>query len=287
MAWFLLSLGSALSKSFSEVASKKVLASMGEIAAGCVARGLVAFFALLIVLWQGLPDIGPGFWKAVLISSTINVFTTFLTLRALKSGELSLVAPILALSPIFLLLTSPIINGQWPTFLGATGMLMSVSGIYSMKVSEKKLGWFVPIRALWRSKGVKEAMLVAFLYSISANYDSIGTKSSSPFFFILMMNLLIFLCFLVPTIFQKKFFRSVWENKKGLSLMSVFMTSETGCQFTAFEMAIVPYVISVKRTSALFSVFWGKQFFKEEDFKNRLIGALVVVAGLVIIKLFG
>ena len=69
--------------------------------------------------------------------------------------------------------------------------------------------------------------------------------------------------------------------------MSIFMTSESGCQFAAFELAIVPYVISVKRTSAIFSVLWGKQFFKEEEFKSRFIGAIIVVAGLVIIKLFG
>lgn len=287
MYWFLLSLGSALSKSFADVSAKRVMAQMGEIATGCVARGLVAFFALIIVLWQGFPVIGPGFWRAVLISGAINVVTTFLTLRALKSGELSLVAPILALSPIFLLLTSPIINSQYPTFLGAIGMLMSVGGIYTMKVTEKKLGWLEPIKALWRSAGVKEALLVAFLYSVSANYDSIGTNNSSPFFFILVMNSFVFICFLLPALAKKGFFRSIWENKKGLSLMSIFMTSEVGCQFTAFEMAIVPYVISVKRASAIFSVLWGKQFFKEEEFKSRLIGAIIVVAGLVIIKLFG
>ena len=65
------------------------------------------------------------------------------------------------------------------------------------------------------------------------------------------------------------------------------MTGEVGFQFTAFEMAIVPYVISVKRTSALFSVLWGRRFFGEGEFKNRLVGAIIVVAGLVIIKLFG
>ena len=66
------------------------------------------------------------------------------------------------------------------------------------------------------------------------------------------------------------------------------MTSEVGFQFAAFELAIVPYVISIKRTSALFSVFWGKQIFKEEsEFKDRLSGAILVVIGLVLIKLFG
>ena len=70
--------------------------------------------------------------------------------------------------------------------------------------------------------------------------------------------------------------------------MSVFMAGETGLQFTAFQYAIVPYVISIKRASALFSVIWGGQFFKEkEEFASRLVGVIIVIAGLVIIKLFG
>lgn len=83
MYWFILSLGSALSKSLADVNSKRIMAKMGEIAVGCVARGMVALIALIIVLWQGIPTIGPEFLKAALISGVINVATTFLMLRAL------------------------------------------------------------------------------------------------------------------------------------------------------------------------------------------------------------
>lgn len=287
MYWFILSLGSALSKSLADLTSKRVMAKMGEIAVGCVARGLVAALALIVVFFQGIPAIGQDFWKAMLISGVINVFATYLMLKALKEGEISLVAPMLALSPIFLLITSPIINNQFPNFWGLIGVLLSVGGIYSMKIQEKKLGWLEPLKAIWRSRGVKAALIVSFLYSISANYDSIATKNSSPFFFILVINLFISLCFLLPAISQKKFWSLTKENFKGLSLVSVFMTGEVGFQFTAFEMAIVPYVISVKRTSALFSVLWGRRFFGEGEFKNRLVGAIIVIAGLALIKLFG
>ncbi|HOW60347.1 MAG TPA: DMT family transporter [Candidatus Moranbacteria bacterium] len=288
MYWFILSLCSALSKSFSDVASKKVMQTMDVISVGCVARGLVAFIAFLIVAFQGIPNIGPAFIKAVIVSGLINVFTTFLSLKALKEGELSLVSPILVLSPVFLLITSPLINNQFPTILGTVGILFSMGGIYQMKIKEKKLGWIEPIKAIWRSKGVKSALIVAFLWSISANYDSVGTINSSPFFFILVVNFFIFACFLPFALIKKDFFTSIKKNFKGLAALSVFMTSEVGFQFAAFELAIVPYVISIKRTSALFSVFWGKQIFKEEsEFKDRLSGAILVVIGLVLIKLFG
>ncbi|HCX27834.1 MAG TPA: hypothetical protein DHI91_01700 [Candidatus Portnoybacteria bacterium] len=288
MYWFLLSLGSALSKSLADMTSKKVLEKMGKLAVGCISRGMVAFAALVFVFFQGIPSIGPGFWKAVLITGAINVVTTLLSLRSLQEGELSLVAPMLALSPIFLLITSPIITNQFPSFWGLVGILLSVSGIYTMKVQETRLGWSEPFKAIWRSAGVKDALLVAFLYSISANYDSIAANSSSPFFTILMVNTFIFLCLFIPALNQPGLWRLTKENFKGLSLMSVFMASETGFQFTAFQHAIVPYVISVKRSSALLSVLWGRQFFEEnKEFVSRLAGVAIVIAGLVIIKLFG
>ena len=288
MYWFILSLGSALSKSLADVTSKQVLEKMGKVAVGCVSRGIVALIMLMLVLFQGMPDIAQVFWKAAFITGVINIITTLLSLRALNKGELSMVAPMLALSPIFLLITSPIITKQFPNFWGVIGILLSVSGIYTMKIQEIKIGWLEPFRAIWRSAGVKEALLVAFLYSISANYDSIAANSSSPFFTLLTVNVFIFLCLLLPALNQRGLWRSTRENFKGLSLMSAFMASETGLQFTAFQYAIVPYVISIKRTSALFSVIWGGKFFKEkEEFASRLIGAIIVIAGLVIIKLFG
>ena len=88
MYWFLLSLGSALSKSLADLTSKQVMEKMGEIAVGCVARGLVAVFALIIVFFQGIPVIGQEFWRAMFISGVINVVTTYLSLKALKEGEL-------------------------------------------------------------------------------------------------------------------------------------------------------------------------------------------------------
>lgn len=50
-------------------------------------------------------------------------------------------------------------------------------------------------------------------------------------------------------------------------------------------MTIVPNVITVKRTSALFGIMWGKIFFKEKEIKERFIGTLVMILGVVLIAL--
>jgi len=50
--------------------------------------------------------------------------------------------------------------------------------------------------------------------------------------------------------------------------------------------AIVPYVISLKRTGLIFSVFIGYFFFNEKEIKKSLIGTLIMLAGGILITLF-
>ena len=53
----------------------------------------------------------------------------------------------------------------------------------------------------------------------------------------------------------------------------------------AISMTIVPNVITVKRTSALFGIVWGKLFFKEQNIKERLLGAIIMLLGVLLIAI--
>ena len=56
-------------------------------------------------------------------------------------------------------------------------------------------------------------------------------------------------------------------------------------QMLALTMAPVAQVIAVKRMSALLSVLFGHFFFGEKGLKERLIGAAIMVSGVVIMSL--
>ena len=53
----------------------------------------------------------------------------------------------------------------------------------------------------------------------------------------------------------------------------------------ALTLAPVAQVIAVKRMSALISVLFGHFFFKEKELKARLIGAAIMVSGVVMMSL--
>src|SRR3989338_7215807 len=54
----------------------------------------------------------------------------------------------------------------------------------------------------------------------------------------------------------------------------------------AIRLVIVPYMISIKRTSSIFSVLYGWILFKEKNIKVRLIGAVIMLIGAGLIILF-
>ena len=56
--------------------------------------------------------------------------------------------------------------------------------------------------------------------------------------------------------------------------------------FVAISLTDVAYMISVKRFSLLFSVAYGWILFGERNVAERLIGSILMIAGVVSITLF-
>ena len=57
--------------------------------------------------------------------------------------------------------------------------------------------------------------------------------------------------------------------------------------FTPAFMIFTGYMISVKRLSALIGIIYGRLFFKEKHIAMRLVGAGLMLAGAVLITVWG
>lgn len=68
-----------------------------------------------------------------------------------------------------------------------------------------------------------------------------------------------------------------------MSLAGIF---ETGFYLIAIQYTYISYVVSVKRFAIIISVAIGYFLFKEKNIKERLIGAIVMVIGVILISLF-
>jgi uncharacterized membrane protein len=68
-------------------------------------------------------------------------------------------------------------------------------------------------------------------------------------------------------------------------LLGLFYGLMIMCHLNAIVLIEVPYMISLKRTSLLFSIIYGRLIFQEKAFFERLTGGLLMIGGILLITL--
>lgn len=276
----------AFFESVKDVFSKKGLQAVDEYIASFSFKFFALPFLIPLVFIFGIPHLGSNYIIALIIDGSLNLVTIILYMRAIKVSDLSITVPLVAFTPLFLLMTSPLILGEYPTPLGVVGVMLIVFGSYLLNIRKVNNGLLGPFNALLKEKGPKLMLLVAFLFSITSNIDKIGVQNSSPIFWAFSINLFVMLA-IIPLIFFKSDhdFSAIKTDFKVLFPIGFFSALTIIFQMIAISLTLVAYVISIKRVSVVFGVLWGRFFFKEIGIKERLIGALVMVLGVVLITL--
>ncbi|MGC1306000.1 MAG: DMT family transporter [Phormidesmis sp.] len=251
----------------------------------------VGVVLMLPVLWLtgGVPPIQPDFWWALLIGGGLNILAFTLYVRALKLADLSLTVPLVTLTPLFLLATSPLIVQEWPTSADGIGVVMLVVGSYvlNLKAGESAAGFWAPLLAMIGNPGSRLMLCVAFIWSITSNFDKIGVISSSPLFWAISLFMTI-AGGMIPFVFFRsasRGFQPLLADWRLLGVTGGFNAIAITFQMLALTLAPVAQVIAVKRMSALLSVLFGHFFFGEKKLKERLLGAAIMVSGVVIMSI--
>lgn len=286
MIWLILGILTAFFEAVKDVFSKQNLKKSDEYV---VAWSLAFFSAIFLTPWviyTGIPALNTQFWIALLIGGSINAVTAVLYIKAIKVSDLSLTVPLVALTPLFMLLTSPLIVGEYPNFFDCIGILLIVTGSYLLNIKEKSQGYLAPFKALLKEPGPKFMLIVAFLWSITSNFDKIGVQNSSPIFWLFSlfgtMSVL-----LLPVLLHKtpNPSRKILKQLPMLAAMGFFNAVGVLCQMQALTLTLVVQVIAIKRTSVLMGVLFGHFIFKEKDIQQRLLGAAIMVFGVFFITL--
>ena len=284
--WFAFAFLTAIFESFKDVLSKHNLRNFDEYLIAWSLRFFAMPFLLPLLLFIEIPRIGGSFWPALAVSGSINVIATVLYMRAMKNSDLSLAAPMLTFTPLFLLVTSPLIVGEFPGVLGLAGIFLIFAGSYAMNISERRRGFFAPIKSMLHKEGPRLMLFVAFLWSISSNFDKVGIENSSALFWVVSLNIFL-VAAMTPLMIIKTRHTALQLRSNLRYIVPIGMFSALGsmAQMTAISIALVAYVISIKRTSAIISVLLGCFLFRERGLKERLTGAIIMVVGVILITL--
>jgi len=286
MIWVLYAILAAFFRSLTDVFSKKGLRDMDEYIVAWSLRLFALIFLLPLLFFIEIPSIGTHFWTALIIGSSLNIVTTVMYMKALKASDLSITVPLVALTPLFLLITSPLMVGEFPNVFGLVGVLLIVIGSYTLKIREKNKGFFAPFKALLKENGPRYMLAVAFIWSITSNFDKIGIQNSSPLFWVIAINFFLAIV-MIPLVLakSKKNMKLIPMHAKSLILIGLFSALHVSFHMLAINLTLVAYVISIKRISTVISVFFGWWLFREKGIKERLLGTAIMIAGVILITL--
>jgi drug/metabolite transporter (DMT)-like permease len=95
---------------------------------GVAVAAWLVFFAV-----SGRPFVAPtAAWPAVAASAVLVIGMNALLARASARGDISIVGPVFALSPVFTVIPDAVLSGTLPTALGWLGLALSVTGTVSL-----------------------------------------------------------------------------------------------------------------------------------------------------------
>ena len=285
MLWAFLSALAGLGDSVSFAFMKR----LGKIDTGTklAMYALAAFpFMLLGFLFYKIPDAPAKFYIITLINVCLWSSALFLMMKSLQISDLSISIPMLSFTPVFLLFVSYILLNEFPSFFGLIGVIIVAAGSYIINISSVKYGYFEPFKSIFRNKGTFYMLAAAFIFSITASLVKIGITLSNPAYFMVIHYL--FASIILAALFSNRIknnIRQVKENSRYFLMMGIAVAFSELLAAAALKFAIVPYVISLKRTSIIFSVLLGSVVFREKHFKEAVIGATIMFAGIVLITL--
>lgn len=285
-AWVFLALLSAFSLATSDALTKKTLETGNEY--------LVAWFRLLfsvplliaILLAVPVPQVDRYFFAAFVAALPLEVLSVILYIKALRLSPLTLTLPFLSLTPLFVVGVSYGLLGEKVTGQGMGGILLLAAGSYVLNIHTARKGVFSPFRAIVRERGSLAMIGVALIYSVTSTLGKMAILHSSPLFF--GASYILALTAALGSI-------ALWKGRtdvgdfvkrrryKALIVPGFFYAIMVASHMLAMSMTQVAYMISVKRTSVLMGMLYGYVLFRERHIAERMVGAIIMLAGFVLV----
>jgi len=288
MLWFFPALCAALTQSLNDVISKRYFSEFTAYEMGLI-RLIYAFpylvTGLLVIPW---PPLDRTFWLCLAVGLPLEFIAFLCYMRAIKVSPLSLTLPFLAFTPAFVILTGFFILNERLNRYGITGVALIVAGSYVLNFSSARQHWQSPFRALLREQGSWLMLLTALVYSITATIGKLAIRHSSPQFFgmVYFIFFTMFVSMFFPLIPGAKISNILRKPLPGIA-GGLVLTTMIFSHTYAISLVEAAYMISVKRCSLLFGVLFGAVVFKEEKIKERLVGALIMICGVLVIGILG
>ena len=207
--------------------------------------------------------------------------------RAYRGGDLSIVYPLSQTSMIWVPIWGIVLLGERLSLTGVCGILLVLFGVYSMQMQRLSLLEMLrPFRDLG-NPSVRAALMAGFIYSIGSIAEKNGVRNYSPYYFTYLL-VLIMLLLMTLNLSRPRYRRQIGEELReqwrlilvsGPVMMASFLTFRYG-----LNLSPVSYAVPVRQVSIMVGVLIGILFLGESFGRIRLISALLIFLGAVVIR---
>lgn len=248
----------------------------------------LVFYLPMFLYYLPRTPINTEGWLFILATGVVHFFYFWFLGTAYEKGDLSLVYPLARGSgPLLVPFLALILINEDIALSGGAGIALIVLGIYLSHLRSFSLNSFAdPFRAVAMG-GSSWALCTGLTIAAYSLVDKIGVGLVYPPVYIYFMLLLSWI-FLTPLVFhqsQGRILREWQVNKATIMAVGVIVLGAYMMILFALTMAKVSYVVAVREVSIVFSVLYGVFRLKETHGRQKILGAVMIALGVVLIGL--
>lgn len=280
MIWQLYALISAFSIGFKRIIDAYVLKTEDHIAYSWFATFLTSIFFMILLIIIGDITIPTSLyaWTLALVAGILWTLITVLGFKSYQLTPLSLREPLSRVDVLFLLAFSVLLLNEALTIMKVLGTGFIFIGLIILTGQRKK--------AFGRltDKGVKLTLLVAVFHGLVSVVDKQAVVFFLPAFYGFLEYALVPIYLMPLAVKNSVKIKKIIINKKYVPIIgSVLSVISYYTKLHASILTDVSNVFPVIQLSTVISVLGGFLFFKEEEFKSRIVGSIIMIVGSIII----
>ncbi len=254
------------------------------------------FFTTAVLLaiplaFLGIPELKPGFWVAITVTTVLNTFAAWGWYAAFKRENASLISPLRLLTPPLVIFTGYLVLREAPTVGGMAGIFLTMLGLWFLFNAEATFH-HVPLREVVRRPGVLLGIAGAISFAISLPFDKQAVLTSSALFAVMFAfagmgignALIVWGRAAVSRERPRLYLRKDWRL---FALLAISHSVAAYLSFAALNFALAAYAASVKRLWSLWAVILSGHFLEEKNIGRKLLATAVMLAGIAVTVLLG
>jgi len=247
----------------------------------------ILFFPMFRFYWPSVTISSTG-WACIVATGVFHALYFWFMGGAYQRGDLSLVYPLSRGSgPLFVPIMAVLLLREQLSASGVLGIALVIAGIFGIHLRSFSIQSlrepFVTIRSgasLW-------ALCTGGTIAGYSLVDKIGVNIVHPPVYIYLM-FVITLLLLTPYVLvkERRDLKKEWQiNKKKILIVGFLQLFTYMMILFALQMSKVSYVAAVREVSIVFSALIGIVLLREKSAPQKLCGAVLICAGVVLIGL--